>query len=117
MKRSAPLYQRLTHKYAEGWASELDRWHYIGDAGILKYGKPVYLDKYGESWNTVIRVKLSYLAHDATEEQAMDAMRTLFNRACRCEHDCCGHVQSYGTTVRKDKRREYLVRVHSYVNV
>ena len=45
---------------------------------------------------------------------------TTFDRACQCEHDCCGHLQAYGVVRRidgKPSKREFSVRVETYRNV
>ncbi|CAD5377328.1 hypothetical protein OF001_U20255 [Pseudomonas sp. OF001] len=39
-----------------------------------------------------------------------------FDRGCRCEHDCCGHVSAYGVAKRIGPRT-LSVRVRNIINV
>lgn len=108
---------RLTYHYVDGWADELDEWSHVGTMSVLGFGPRVLLDKYGESWNRWVRVKLRSVAPGVSHDEALGAIMLHFRKACRCEHDCCGHVQTHASSIRHDKRKEYIVKLHSYINV
>lgn len=46
----------------------------------------------------------------------MQAIRDTFRRACSCEHDCCGHMQTYIGSIRPLKNGFYAVIESSYRN-
>ena len=51
--------------------------------------------------------------HEAIEHAIQDTMQ----QACTCEHDCCGHVRSYVSRVRRLKSGLYAVIENHYRNV
>jgi hypothetical protein len=108
------LSARLSHKYVNGW-SNLDRWHYIGDARPIPTGRASRWDENGESFRRfeLLEVNAGNTRPDNVKRAIMDTMQT----GCRCEHDCCGHVQSYVSAVRRLDSNLYAATVRGYRNV
>lgn len=105
---------RLSHQYEEGWR-EFDRyddrdwaWRLLGTARRRN------LDP--DSITVVYSVRAS---RPVTRKEMALAMAAAFNHGCRCEHDCCGHVQWRVMThlVRRAKRREWHVPIVGVRNV
>lgn len=105
---------RMSHQYEEGWRY-LDRytdrdwsWRLLGTAH-LRAPDP------GSSV-VVYTVRAS---RPVSRKEMAQAMAAAFNRGCRCEHDCCGHVQwsVLPHQVRRSKRREWLVPIAGVRNV
>lgn len=44
-------------------------------------------------------------------------IRDEFRRRCGCDHDCCGHEQSYITNIRELANDRLAVRTRSYLNI
>ena len=106
-------YARTTCRYAIGW-DHLNDWRYVGRFSVLNHGLPTYTDKYGDSWEYVVTIK----APKGVSQSDVEAVaNSHFNTACRCEHDCCGHVRTHGRYLRHAKRREHLVLISCYRNV
>jgi hypothetical protein len=91
------LERRITHRYNEGW-SHLDQHEYIGTARVLSR-KPHGSEDY-ESKKTF---SLLLVTSKEPLESIKEAIEDTFRHACRCEHDCCGHIQSRVNRVRRLK--------------
>lgn len=52
-----------------------------------------------------------------TPDNITDAIHDTMRHSCTCEHDCCGHVQSYVSRVRRLKSGLYAVIENHYRNV
>jgi hypothetical protein len=109
-------YRRLTFGYATGW-SRLDEHEYVGEFRLLNSRLSPPTDKaeeYGEEGTYFITVRAP---RGASHEAIAEALQAEFNSGCRCEHDCCGHVQhSAGKPIHK-KRRNWVVPVRAYLNI
>lgn len=106
--------KRLTFKYRTAYAHE-DEWAPVGLFRILSETGRQYRedDQYGDNWTRTLRVKAPF---GASQQDVQDVLDTCFNRSCRCEHDCCGHVSVSGHYVKRLNRREHLVRLNYSVN-
>lgn len=107
-------YVRLTHKYVDGY-KHLDEEEYKGIFHILSVSAPQDYDESSDSWARTYRVKAPA---GLTREEIEGVLRNEFRYGCRCEHDCCGHTQSYvrARGIKHIKRREYWVSVNFYLN-
>jgi hypothetical protein len=109
-------YRRLTFSYVSGW-SRLDEHEYVGEFRLLnsRHRSPTSKnEEYGEAGTYFMTVRAPRGAsHDAISA----ALRVEFSGGCRCERDCCGHVQhSAGKPIHK-KRRNWVVPVRAYLNI
>ncbi len=102
-----PLSVRLTHKYNEGWSS-LDRWMAVTMALCVK-SKPPKVDDYDGSFSQLLLVKVEPCGF--RQDNIVRAIESTMTRSCRCEHDCCGHVHSSVSKVRKIARDLFAVRI------
>ena len=98
------LYQRLTHRYRDGWADS-DDWRYVSTARMTPWRiaqEPRDYDDGGTSiaWLTVDR------ADPALVRQAI--IDTLGGSRCRHEYDCCG-CAFHRVDARRLSRRQWLV--------
>lgn len=107
-------YKRITHKFNEGW-KDLDQQEYIGrfkQLGI-KAGGVHYTDDEGST-----DMKLTFVAPKGVNaEDAIEVIRNELSYGCRCEHDCCGHMQSYGRDIKRVKGRIFTAVLHRYPNI
>jgi hypothetical protein len=105
------LYERLSHKYRDGWR-ELDDEQYVGTAKVLAYR---LVNDDGIDGNThATRVIASSALRSVDLSNAI--ADTLGGSRCRHEHDCCGCPSTYAN-VRRVSRREYSVTLHTTYNV
>lgn len=77
---------------------------------VLKAYPAHYSDKYrdsGEYW----------LLCRADTRPALTPMLAALTYSCHCEHDCCGHMQSYVRQVQHVKRKEWRILVSFYRNI
>lgn len=109
-------YRRLTFGYSSGW-SNLDEHEYVGEFRLLNSRRAAPTteeEEYGEAGTYFLTVRAP---RGASAEAIEDVLRTEFTNGCRCEHDCCGHVQhSAGKPIHK-KQRNWVVPVRAYLNV
>jgi len=93
------LTRRTTRKYSAGW-SHLDDSKNVGTARVLS-SSIVDRDKFGE-----YRVQTLILRVRSTcpPDEVRDAIHDTLTSGCRCEHDCCGHVQTSVHRTRKTPR-------------
>ena len=100
----------LTHKWATGW-NHLDESHDLGSCVTTREKSPKWT---GESFR-------QFLVLDATSpyrpRNIMRAIRDTLQHGCRCEHDCCGHIQSYVLRIRHLGGSRYAVILGGYMNV
>ena len=121
------IYARLTHKYRAGW-SYLDRHEYVFDLKLTPY-KVSHLHDDGavdhilfgrisakqreqarKVWEGLPRQDRGNFKHWLSRAIAGE-----FAGGCQCEHDCCGHYQSYASA--NIYGRRVVVNVHSYRNL
>lgn len=108
------LYERLTHKYRDGWSGEDDH-KYIGEAKVLRY-TPVRTrtsdDFEGSKITHTLVVAPAALRDTDLRNSIAD---TMGGSSCRHEHDCCGCPSTY-VDVRRISRREYSVKLTTFYN-
>ena len=109
-------YRRQTFHYVNGW-SNLDEHEYVGEFRLLnsRHVPPSdYEAEYGDAGTYFMTVRAP---RGVSREAISEALQTEFTTGCRCEHDCCGHIQhSAGVPIHK-KRRNWVVPVSAYYNV
>lgn len=121
------IYARLTHKYRTGW-SHLDRHEYVFDLKLtprkvshlhddgavdhILYGRisAKQREQARKVWESLPRRDRGLFKHWLCRTISGE-----FVSGCQCEHDCCGHYQSYAATAIHG--RLVVVRVHSYPNL
>ncbi len=109
-------YRRLTFQFNDSWKDE-DEHQYVGEFMILKcrIRHPSLQDSSnGEAGERIYTVRVP---RGVSRDDIINALRDSFTYGCRCEHDCCGHLQSYAYLPRRQKRRTWMVEVRSYYNV
>jgi hypothetical protein len=109
-------YRRLTHKYVSGW-SHLDEQEYVGEFRLLnsRHLPPSEKDEdFGDEGTYFMTVRAP---RGASPEAIKDVLIDTFSHGCRCEHDCCGHVQHSASVPVHKKQREWVVPVRAYLNV
>lgn len=120
------FYHRDTFHYVTGWA-ELDKhtfafagqvrehWVPISDGDddlryrVLVTLTPAQLRDAKNSWRRSGRF-------EPFEQFMGNAIGNFFTSGCRCEHDCCAHMQYYAR-VRRTKQREWVATVSGYRNI
>jgi hypothetical protein len=107
------LIARLTRRYVTGW-SHLDKWHRIGECRTFA-SSPAKWDDRGESYRSVQFVQVA--AHGYRSANIKRALMSVFDHGCRCEHDCCGHVQTAATRTRHLGGNVYAVMIRGYRNI
>ena len=126
--RQHHIYARLTHKYVNGW-KDLDRHEYVATVKLTPRRVTSEDDDGGYTAVTSGRVTSKALAqahamwrHLPAELRGpsfrrwfANAVASEFDHGCRCEHDCCGHYQSYGTG--RMEGRTVVVRIRAYRNL
>lgn len=129
-KQTIDLGARLTQQYNTGYAY-LDEWEVIGPAKQTQLrevqGDPDNYDGGSTSTCLVVLPPSTLKAARRIYRYAKvdthfyrwlsNQIATTFDHACQCEHDCCGHLQSYGSVTRIDGKREFSVTIRSYRNV
>lgn len=121
------IYARLTHKYRAGW-SHLDNHEYVfdlkltpprllraadnGDIDQVMHGR---LNTKQREQAKAVWEKLPSRDRPPFKHWLRDVIAGAFDRGCQCEHDCCGHYQSYA--VGDIYGRRVVVTVHSYRNL
>lgn len=108
------LSRRLTNKYNSGW-SHLDEYEALGTAKILK--ERIKHDESGESFLQIVILEVNLEGGEQEPDEAKSAIADLFDRSCRCEHDCCGHVSTYASRVMKLGGTKYCAAVHGSRNI
>ncbi len=107
----AQLTVRKTFKYNDAY-SQLDEWEEIGTVRQLNI-RTISKDEESAKAHALVSVQSK-----ASAEDIKSALRDMFRRACRCEHDCCGHFQSYASRVRRaGKSSLYFVTIYSNRNI
>jgi hypothetical protein len=104
---------RMSHKYHTGW-NGLDRWQTIGKAIVTKSGDAKWDDQ-GEGFKQVILVEAE--APGIRPANVKRALSDRFASGCRCEHDCCGHVQTFTHRVFHMGGDRYAVSIYGYRNI
>jgi len=108
------LSARLSYKYRTGW-SHLDRWQEIGTARRVPTGRPARWDENGESFRSLELLEVN--AGTTRPENVKRAIGDTMQEGCRCEHDCCGHIQSSVYQVRRLDSNLYAVIIHGHRNL
>lgn len=100
--RTIDLERRTTHKYAPGW-DYLDQHEAVGTGTVLSCRK-THEDEDGHRETILLRVRSA-----EPKEHIADAIHDTMRHACRCEHDCCGHIQTSVSAARKLPRQNIWV--------
>lgn len=103
----------LTHKYVPGW-DHLDKRHDLGSAIDLRV-KAAKWDDHGESCRQFLVLDVD--APRYRPRNIMRAIRDTMRRGCRCEHDCCGHIQSSVSRTRHLGGSRYAVVISGCRNI
>jgi hypothetical protein len=122
----------VTFRYVTGWASE-DRWEPMTLARLTA-ATLVHRDDDDDDDGATYRHLLTFGPHGWQDAQQLykrlfagkerpTFVRWLghmaaeyFAQGCRCEHDCCGHMQAYAS-LRYLGRRRFSVERRTYPNV
>lgn len=110
--RTFPGFRRRTFKFNEAWKDEDDH-EYVGEFKILKLVLSDATNEEAEK-DRIITVRSP---REVSKQDAKNVLQNTFSYQCRCEHDCCGHIQSGVYMIRQTKRREWLVTVLRRRNV
>lgn len=111
MQDRIELERQTSRKYCAGWDYLNPREH-VGTARVLTHkphGKP--RDESKRSFALLL------VTSKDTPENIEDAIQDTMQHSCRCEHDCCGHVHSYVSRIRRLKSGLYAVIENHYRNV
>lgn len=110
-------YRRLTHQYSQGW-SHLDKHEYIGEFKVLNSPRhiPPALHE-AESGDLGTYLMAVCAPRGVPNKVIAEVLEEEFSTSCRCEHDCCGHIQRSARRAIKTNRRTWIVPVHVYRNV
>jgi hypothetical protein len=111
MTHEIHLYERLSHKYRDGWR-HLDDEQYAGTAKVLAYR---LVSDEGIDGNTY-RTRVIAPSHLRGTDLSRSIADTLSTSYCRHEHDCCGCPSTWAD-VRRVSRREYAVSLRTTYNV
>lgn len=112
--RTFSLSCRTTRKYVAGW-SHLDDHHDLGTCQIIDQRESHRKDS--ESFRRMIILEVDASVARYRPRNIVRAIEDSFAHGCRCEHDCCGHVQAYVTGVRRLCRNRYAAWQSCYRNV
>lgn len=103
---------RTTRKYSVAW-SDLDAWFTLGRCKVKKC-LPERISNHDTRTQLLL---LSVEAPGYRRANIERAIRDTFVKACRCEHDCCGHLQTQVHRIRGLSGGEYAVKLFSYRNI
>ena len=106
------LSRQTTHRYNAAW-SHLDESEDVGMARAIitkEWGKP---DPHGESRRSLT---ILFVVSQASEEEIREAIEDTLQFSCRCEHDCCGHVQTSVSKARRLRSGMWAVIQSSFIN-
>lgn len=79
---------RLTYKYNDAWA-ELDHYEFPDFTVKVVRGRFDQGTDFDDTQTTAIEITAS---RPATRKEITDTLRAQYRQLCRCEHDCCGHL-------------------------
>lgn len=105
------LSTQLTHEWARGY-SHLEKRHELGEATITRQGKR----KEREDYYSQLLI-LSFPKSGYRPGNIIRAIHDTLQSFCRCEHDCCGHMQTSVHSVRPLCDGLFAVRTGGYRNV
>lgn len=121
------LYARLTHKYVPGWADE-DNWvpltpaKFTGPTLVSQNDDGDFTERREATLSPGAWACAQYL-HRRHAKEGVSLPRWLaaqigdnLTSGCRCEHDCCGHLQVSAYAQYLGQRR-FSVEVRHYRNV
>jgi len=57
------------------------------------------------------------LPHKCTQIAAKRLLAKHINHTCNCEFDCCGHLSTYISSVRRIKRHEWAITIDHVRNI
>lgn len=118
------VYKRLTHEYRIGY----DHLNDHAFVGVGKMLKPKVISRDSDGTGYTSRTVLTFTG---AQKRAIEARHGKGNRhwiaraiedsldyGCSCEHDCCGHMQTYSVVSPvPGKPREYSVELRNFMNV
>lgn len=111
MNERFDLERQLSRKYRAAYAY-LNPSEHVGSARVLArkpHGKGD--DESARSFSLLI------VNSKDTPDNIMSAIRDTMQHACQCEHDCCGHMQSFVSRIRRLKSGLYAVIESHYRNI
>ena len=115
MPQRIALYQRLTHKWADGW-EHLDEHKLVGHAKLLAGRKTSQGNGFDDLGVVVHRAVVPKGMLKATAVRALyDTIHSATTTACQHEHDCCG-CQFSTVNVRPIRGRTFSVAIHRQRN-
>lgn len=102
---------RLTYKYNDAWA-ELDEYEFPGFTVKVVYGRFEKGEDFDSTQTTAIEITAS---RPVTRKEITDTLRAQYRQACRCEHDCCGHLNGGPYMIRRaSKNGRHWTAILSY---
>lgn len=109
-------YKRISFKYNEGWKNN-DEHRYVGEFRILKIRSISNANADISSGDADGCIYTVSAPKGASKEDVINVLQNHFTWHCRCEHDCCGHILTGVYSIRRTKRKEWLVEVVRRYNV
>jgi len=103
---------RRTYRFNNSYKAD-DEHEYVGEFRVIRH-VIVKNDDYEMADGSIFTVKAP---RGVSRADVVNVLTNTFSRNCRCEHDCCGCVQSGVSNVRRAKRREWRVEVLRRYNV
>jgi len=107
------LSRQITHQYRAAW-SYLNQSEDVGTARALmskRFGKE---DPHGESSRKLVILSVT---SKEPEDKIREGIEDTLRYECRCEHDCCGHSQTYVSKARRIRSGLWAIILSSYANV
>lgn len=106
-------YAQQTHTYTTAWR-HLNDHRYAGRFKIISHS---ITGRDADGCTMYVRVKAP---HGLDRKTVQQVAWNEFDQQCRCEHDCCGHLQASAHSIirpKNGKAREWIVPIHFYRNV
>lgn len=91
---------RLTHRYSAGWA-DMDDYEFPGFTVKVVRGRFDQGADFDSTQTTAIEITAS---RPVTEREIAGALRSQYSYGCRCEHDCCGHLNGGPSRIQKTSK-------------
>lgn len=109
-------YKRTSFRFNNGWKDD-EQHEYVGKFRILKR-KAIAATENDASYGGADGRLITILApKGVSKNDVINVIENTFTLHCRCEHDCCGHLLSGVHSIRRTKKREWLVEQSRSYNV
>lgn len=108
------LARRLTHGYVNGW-KDLEKWHDLGTGRVIRR-KDAREDSDG-GYSQLVIIEVEPDAGKYRPRNIMRAIADTMQHGCRCEHDCCGHIQTHVARTRRLRDGRYAAIISGYPNI